>query len=499
MATRVLFVASEVFPLVKTGGLGDVIGALPGALRRCGADLRILLPGFPEILGGIDAPRRLLTFGPVFGASVVTLVSGRLPKSDVGVYVIDAPFLYARPGNPYVGPDGHPWPDNHLRFALLGWVAAHLAGGELDRWRPQIVHGHDWHAGLAPVFLSAQPLSPVRTVFTVHNLAFQGLFSLESCAPLGLPPESLTPSGLEFHGQVSFMKGGLHYADALTTVSPSYAREILTPRFGFGLDGVMAQRADTLSGILNGVDYEVWSPDADPLIAQRYEAEHLSGKDACKTALQRELGLAEAPGRPLLAVVSRLTEQKGLDLLLQCLPKMVHAGAQLAVLGSGDKVLEDGFRHVEAAHPGSVAVRTGFDEALSHRIFAGADMILVPSRFEPCGLTQMYGLRYGAVPIVHRVGGLADTVVDATAENLAAQRATGFVFAQPQAASLAAAIDRALELYRQPAAWKRLAARGMAQDFSWDRSAELYMGLYRRLLEGPEPGRAARNSSPVGA
>jgi starch synthase len=480
---RVLYVASEAYPLLKTGGLGDVIGALPAALRRCGVEVRVLLPGFPEIRDGIDAPRRLLTFGPVFGASVLTLVAGRLPKSDVGVYVIDAPFLYARPGNPYVGPDGSPWRDNPLRFGLLGWVAAHLAGGELDpRWKPQIVHGHDWHAGLAPVFLSQHPVAPARTVFTIHNLAFQGLFSLQSCAPLGLPPESLTPSGLEFHGQVSFMKAGLTYSDELTTVSPSYAREILTPDFGFGLEGVLAGREGALTGLLNGVDYDVWNPESDKLIAQRYDADRLVGKAACKAALRRELGLEEAPGQPLLAVVSRLTEQKGLDLLLHCLPRLVQSGAQLVVLGSGDAVLEDGFRHVGKSHPGSVAVRTGFDEALSHRIFAGADMVLVPSRFEPCGLTQLYGLRYGAVPIVHRVGGLADSVVDATAENLAAQLATGFVFTAADAGALAGAIDRAIALYRQPHAWRRLAARAMTQDFSWDHSAGLYTALYRRLL-----------------
>jgi starch synthase len=485
MTIRVLHVASEVFPLLKTGGLGDVIGALPAALLRRGVDARVLLPGFPQIRSGIDAPRRLVTFGPVFGASIVTLCSGRLPGTEVRAYVIDAPFLYARSGNPYVGPDGRPWPDNHLRFALLGWIAAHLAGGELDpRWQPHVVHGHDWHAGLAPVYLAAHPATSTRSVFTIHNLAFQGLFALEACTPLGLPRESLTPAGVEFHGHLSFMKGGLLYSNRLTTVSPGYAREIRTAEFGFGLEGVLNSRAGALTGILNGVDYDVWNPETDRAIAQRFEASALSGKLVCKRALRAELGLESSAGgdRPLFVVVSRLTEQKGLDLLLACVPTLVQQGAQLAVLGSGDAELERGFLKAAEQHAGQVAVRIGFEEALSHRLIAAGDVIVVPSRFEPCGLTQLYALRYGTLPLVHRVGGLSDTVVDASEGNLAADRATGFVFEPAQAPALSAAIQRAIGLYAQPERWRPVMAGAMAQDYSWSSSAEHYEALYRELL-----------------
>jgi starch synthase len=490
MSLRVLHVASEAFPLLKTGGLGDVIGALPAALQRRGVDARVLLPGFPEIRSGIDAPRRLLTFGPVFGASIVTLTAGRLPGSDVRVYVIDAPFLYARKGNPYVAPDGRPWPDNHLRFGLLGWVAAHLAGGELDaRWQPQIVHGHDWHAGLAPVYMAAHPVIAARSVFTIHNLAYQGLFAIDDCGALGLPRDSLTPAGLEFHGHLSFMKAGLTYSDRLTTVSPGYAREILTEQFGFGLEGVLRQRSGVLKGILNGVDYEVWNPETDRAIAHRYEADAPGGKAVCKIALCRELGLTPAPDRPLLAVVSRLTEQKGLDLLLAALPRLVRAGAQLALLGTGDADLERGFARAAERHADSVAVRIGFDEELSHRIVAGADAIVVPSRFEPCGLTQLYGLRYGTLPLVQRVGGLADTVVDASEENLKSNQATGFVFAPAQQPALEAAIERLVAQFREPKRWRRMVAAAMLQDYSWSSSAEHYENLYIELAAAPQSSR----------
>ena len=488
MTIRALHVASEVFPLLKTGGLGDVIGALPAALLRRGVDARVLLPGFPEIRGGIDAPRRLLTFGPVFGASIVTLCAGRLPGSEVRAYVIDAPFLYARSGNPYVGPDGRPWPDNHLRFALLGWIAAHLAGGELDpRWQPHIVHGHDWHAGLAPVYLAMHPASPARSVFTIHNLAFQGLFALDSCGALGLPRDSLTPAGLEFHGHLSFMKGGLMYSNRLTTVSPGYAREIRTAEYGFGLEGVLGTRAGVLTGILNGVDYEIWNPETDLAIPERFDSGSLSGKVVCKRALRHELGLEPADGRPLFVVVSRLTAQKGLDLLLACLPTLVRQGAQLALLGSGDSELERGFQKAAERNPGALAVRIGFDETLSHRLVAAGDVIVVPSRFEPCGLTQLYGLRYGTLPLVHRVGGLADTVIDATEDNLQSGTATGFVFEPAQAAALSTAISRVIALYGEPVRWRRIMMAAMARDYSWSSSADHYETLYRQLIQQPSP------------
>jgi starch synthase len=482
---RVLHVAAEIFPLIKTGGLADVVAALPPALAARGADVRVLLPGLPAILDGVVARKPLLQIGPAFGAAVVTLHLGKLPDSGLPVYVIDAPFLYRRAGNPYVGPDGHEWSDNHRRFALLGWIAAHLAAGELDpAWQPEIVHAHDWHAGLAPAYIVQHPVlaNSIGTVFTIHNLAFRGLFPLDSHTELALPARKLTPRGLEFHGHISFMKAGLVYSERLTTVSPSYANEIRTPEFGWGLDGVLRDRGGALSGILNGVDYDIWDPRNDPVIAQPYGPSNLAGKAACKRALQAELGLALRPDAPLFAVVSRLTSQKGIDLLLAALPDLLAQGAQLAVLGTGENDLETRLKQAATTHPESVATRLAYDETLSHRFMAGADVLVVPSRFEPCGLTQLYALRYGTLPLVRRVGGLADTVHDASPENLKLDRATGFVFEEPTSRALAQAARQACVLYREPARWRQIQQRAMAQDFSWAGAAMNYETLYRSLL-----------------
>lgn len=479
---RILHVAAEIYPLVKTGGLADVMAALPAALDKRNLDTRVLLPGLPGILGGVADLEPLMIIGPVFGAARVTLCTGFLPDSGVRVYVIDAPFLYRRDGNPYVGPDGHDWSDNHRRFALLGWVAAHLASGELDEsWTPDVVHAHDWHAGLAPAYMAQNPGLQTPTVFTIHNLAFRGLFPMECHADLGLALRKLTPYGLEFHGKISYMKAGLVYSRKITTVSPGYAREICTPEFGCGLDGVLRERAADLSGILNGVDYEVWTPD-DPAIAQPYGVKNLKGKRVCKRSLQQELGLSPEAAGPLFVVVSRLTSQKGMDLLLAVLPDLLGEGAQLAVLGAGEKELEAGFTHAAAAHPEQVAVRIGYDEAMSHRFMAGADSLLMPSRFEPCGLTQLYALRYGTLPLVRRVGGLADTVVDATPAAIASDQATGFVFDEPTRHALSARLHEACQLYRKPARWRQLQERAMTQHFSWDDAAGHYENLYRQLL-----------------
>ncbi|MEI7429501.1 MAG: glycogen synthase GlgA [Betaproteobacteria bacterium] len=478
---RILHVASEIFPLVKTGGLADVVAALPPALAKRGLDARVLLPGFPGILDGMAGLKTVIRVGPVFGAALVTLLIGRLPDSGITAYVIDAPFLYRRDGNPYVGPDGQDWSDNHRRFALLGWIAAHIASGELDPgWCPDVVHAHDWHAGLAPAYMAQNPVLKAGTVFTIHNLAFRGIFPLDCHTDLGLPMRKLTPLGIEFHGKISFMKAGLVFAKKITTVSPTYSREIRTPEFGCGLEGVLRDRGNDLSGILNGVDYEVWGSE-DPLIAKPYTAENLKGKKACKLALQSELGLSKESGGPLFAVVSRLTSQKGMDLLLAALPDLLREGAQLAVLGAGDGDLEAGFRYAANANPEQVAVNIGYDEGLSHRFIAGADVLLVPSRFEPCGLTQLYALRYGTLPLVRRVGGLADTVIDANPDNLQSDRATGFVFDDPARHALAARILEACALYRDESAWKQVQRRGMRQNFSWDDSAAHYEALYRSL------------------
>ena len=478
---RILHVAAEVYPLVKTGGLADVVAALPPALAERGLDTRVLVPGLPAILGGMSDLKPLIRIGPAFGAAVINLRIGRLPDSGLLAYVIDAPFLYEREGNPYIGPDGHDWSDNHRRFALLGWIAAHLASGELDSsWRPDVVHAHDWHAGLVPLYMGLCPGLKAASVFTVHNLAFRGIFPMDCHSDLGLPMFKLTPQGIEFHGKISFMKAGLVYSRKVTTVSPSYAREICTQEFGCGLEGVLRDRGANVSGILNGVDYEIWNPE-DPAIAAPYSAANLSGKDACKHALRAELGLSDQAKGPLFIVVSRLTSQKGMDLLLGALPDLLREGGQLAVLGTGDSDLEGGFRYAAAANPANVAVHIGYDEKKSHRFMAGADVLLVPSRFEPCGLTQLYALRYGTLPLVRRVGGLADTVCDVTPGNLQSDKATGFVFDEASRYALGARIREACTLYRDQTVWQAVQRRGMAQDFSWDDSAAHYEALYRSL------------------
>ncbi len=483
------------FPLVKTGGLADVVGALPSALRRAGADVRLLLPGLPAIVESVLHQKTVCEIGSVFGAGRVTLRMGQLPASDVPAYLIDAPYFYHRDGGPYQDRHGAEWPDNLQRFALLGWAGAHLAAGELDTgWTPDLVHAHDWHAAMACAYITAHTPTTAASVFTVHNLAFHGLFAEADFSMLGLPSRYLTAAGLEFHGQLSFIKAGLKFADRITTVSPTYAREIATAAFGCGLDGVIRSRGDAVTGILNGVDRKVWSPETDSALVTRYGADALEGKAKCKHALQADVGLAEKPEAPLFGIVSRLTWQKGLDLVITALPALLARGAQLAVLGTGESPLEDAFRAAQRAHPEQVSVRIAYDEALAHRLVAGADAIVVPSRFEPCGLTQMYGLRYGTLPLVHRVGGLADTVVDANDETLREDRATGFVFDAATPAALQVTVERAIALYRLPGAWRQVMRRAMTQDFSWERAARQYLELYQEATGARQRMRATRCS-----
>jgi starch synthase len=479
---KVLHVAAEVFPLVKTGGLADVVAALPVAQAQAGADVRLLLPGYPAILESVQGTRTVIDIGACFGALRARLLLGKMPGTGLPVYVIDAPYLYRRGGSPYQDSQGEEWPDNLQRFALLGWVAAHLAADDADvAWVPDIVHAHDWHAAMACAYVAEHLPTRAGTVFTVHNLAFQGLFPMHDWAVLGLASRLMSPAGLEFHGQLSFMKAGLKFADRVTTVSPSYAHEIATHEFGCGLDGVIRDRGSAVSGILNGIDDTVWNPATDPAIAERYDTERLAGKAACKRALQTELGLQVDPNALLITVVSRLTSQKGIDLLLAALPELMRMGVQLAVQGTGEPALEAAFSMAQQAHPGRVQVHIGYDEARAHRLIAGADVIAVPSRFEPCGLTQMYGLRYGTLPLVRRVGGLADTVADATAPALAAGTATGFAFdaATPQA--LTRAVTRAVALKADAAGWHKLMRAGMAQSLSWRVPAAQYLALYMEL------------------
>jgi starch synthase len=481
---RVLHAAAELYPWVKSGGLGDVAAALPPALAALGVDTRLLLPGFSGFLDVFQRIADVARLHTPFAAERVRVGLARLPGSMLLAYVVDHPAFYDRPGNPYADPNGRDWPDNHRRFGLFSWVAAELARGADPDWHPEILHVHDWHGGLTPAYLTARPppMRQIPTVFTIHNLAYQGLFPASLLAELALPPAFFSIDGVEFRGLISFMKAGLFYSDRLTTVSPTYAREIQTADFGCGLDGLLRSRSAVLSGILNGVDPQIWDPRHDPVLPQAYGAEDApAGKRAAKAALQRRLGLTAGSDAPLLGAVSRLTPQKGLDLLLACLPAIVSAGNQLALLGSGDGDLEHGFASAAEAHQRQIAVEIGYDEALSHLIIAGCDVILVPSRFEPCGLTQLYGLRYGSLPLVRRVGGLADTVVDATSVSLAEDRATGFAFGGDSPQAFSSAIARAAALYREPVIWLRMMRRAMAQDFSWESAARQYLTVYREV------------------
>jgi len=485
----VLQVSAELYPLVKTGGLADVAAALPEALAAQGADVRLLLPGLPAFRESLTGECALAPLALPWGEGRAVLLRGRLAGlGRTVVYLLDAPGLFERPGNPYADEAGQAYADNHRRFALLGLAAARLAEGLDARWRPQIVHAHDWHAALSCAHVAAsraRQRTQARSVYTVHNLAYQGLFPASQFEDLGLPPEHYAVEGLEFYGQLSFMKAGLHFADALTTVSPTYAREIQTPAQGCGLDGLLRHRAGVLHGILNGVDYRVWSPVRDRAIAQAYSAERPEGKAACKAALQHECGLTVSPEAPLFGVVSRLTEQKGLPLVLQALPELLAGGGQLVVLGSGDAALETAFAQAASRHPHQIARRVGMDEGLAHRIYAGSDVMLVPSRFEPCGLTQLYGLSYGALPLVHRVGGLADTVVDCTLEDLDAGTATGFVFNDHDVVAFGRALRRTFSLWRRPEDWLGVRATAMQQQFGWEAAARRYLEVYQQCLASP--------------
>ncbi|HWB49359.1 MAG TPA: glycogen synthase GlgA [Stellaceae bacterium] len=494
---RVLHAAAELYPWIKTGGLGDVMAALPPALLSQGVDARLCLPAFPAFLDAFRMTDAVRLATP-FAAERVRVALAALPGSKIAAYLVDHPPFYDRPGSPYGGPDGRDWPDNHRRFALLGWVAAALGTGADPNWRPDIVHGHDWHAGLTPAYLRAEQAEGSDTaasVFTVHNLAYHGSFAAGVFPELSLPASFYGLEGVEFYGGVSFLKAGLAYAQRLTTVSPNYAREIQTPEFGEGFDGLLRLRGDTLTGILNGVDPRYWDPAHDDAIPLGYTVDTAEqGKAAAKAELRRRLGLHEGAA-PLFGVVSRLTPQKGLDLLLGALPDLAAAGGQLALLGSGDRDLETGFAEAASARRGTVGVEIGYDEKLARLIIAGSDGVVVPSRFEPCGLTQLYALRYGTLPLVRRTGGLADTVVDATPARLKDKTATGFTFEAATVEALAATLEWAVALHANRESWRQMMRQAMTRDFSWARSARKYAELYRDVA-GAEPPLRADPSNP---
>ncbi|MCA1909784.1 MAG: glycogen synthase GlgA [Magnetospirillum sp.] len=483
---RILFAASEVFPLVKTGGLADVAGALPAALIEAGHEVRVLLPGYPQALAKAEGKRQVASFGDPLGVGgEAKLISAKLPGSGVPVWLLDCPALYDRVGGPYVDENGLDYADNPLRFGLLSWVAARLCTDDSPvKWRPQVLHCHDWQTGLAPAYLKAWAVEkPPATVFTIHNIAYQGQFPAETLERLGLPWSMFTMDGLEYWGDVSFLKSGLVYADKLTTVSPRYAREIQSSAFGCGMEGVLSWRAADLAGILNGADYRVWNPSDDSLLAKTYGvADYVAGKAANKAALQQSLGLETDSQAPLMVIISRLADQKGMDMVLSTLPALLRQGAQLAVLGAGDRALEQGFQLAAHGSPRRVAVTIGYSEELAHRLLGGGDMLLMPSRFEPCGLTQFYAMRYGTVPVVHATGGLADTVMDCSYDGLMSGTGTGFVFEHANAGAFQWCVERAIASFANKDQWQRIQTTGMAQDFSWSRSAVRYGQLYDGMV-----------------
>ena len=483
MTISVLSVASEAVPLVKTGGLADVAGALPAAVAPHGVAMTTFLPGYPAVLRAVGAARAVHRYDDLFGQKA-RILKARLGENPL--LVLDAPGLFVRDGQLYGDAAGRDWDDNWRRFAAFSRAAADLAGGIVKGKAFDILHAHDWQAAMAPAYLRYDPPAGrrVRTVMTVHNMAFQGRFDAGIFPYVGLPPEAWGIEGVEYHGGVGFLKAGLQAADAITTVSPGYAMEIRSPAFGMGLDGLIVGRGDAVSGIVNGIDTAVWTPETDPALAARYTPRSLGARRANKKAIEQAFGLDRDDG-PLFVVVSRLTWQKGMDLLLDTLDHLIGLGGRLALLGSGDAGLEAGFHAAAARHPGRVAVRTRYDEALSHLLQGGGDAILIPSRFEPCGLTQLYGLAYGCVPVVARTGGLADTVIDANVAALAAEVATGVQFLPIDQGGLAQAITRTIDLHRQPDIWRKMQKRGMAADFSWARSGEAYANLYQGLVRAP--------------
>ena len=476
---RVLSVASEIYPIIKTGGLADVAGALPIALKSEGIEVCTLVPGYPAVMAALESAEQILEW-PLFFGGTTRLLKGAAGELDL--FVLDAPHLFARPGNPYLAPEGVDWPDNGLRFAALARMAENIGLGAVPAFVPDVIHAHDWQAGLTPAYLHYSGRTGPATVMTVHNLGFQGRFPREMLDEFGLPPESFTMYGVEYYGGIGFLKAGLQFADRITTVSPTYAKEIQSDEGGMGLAGLLRDRAGELSGILNGIDISVWDPAADPHIATRFDINDLEKRAANKAALQQRFGLEPSPDKFLIGVISRLSWQKGLDLLLEAIPTILAEGMQLALLGSGDRDLQDRYKAAARANPGRIGVMIGYDEILAHLIQAGSDALLVPSRFEPCGLTQLCALRYGAVPIVARVGGLEDTIVDIGEAGPSGRDATGFKFGPVTADALAGTLRKANAAFHDKPTWRRLQLSGLATDVSWRHRAGDYAALYRSLM-----------------
>jgi starch synthase len=475
---KILFVTSEAHPLIKTGGLADVAGSLPKALTELGQDVRLIIPYYQAV--SLDQE-------PTYRSTVrvnnrdINLFETRLPDTDVVTWLVEDQELYGTPGNPYLDENGEPWENIAERFAVFSRVAAEVA---MDRanldWKPDIVHCNDWQTGLVPALLSLEQDSP-KTVFTIHNLAYQGLFPSSTFHELNLPGQLWNPAGLEFHEMFSFIKGGLVFSDRITTVSPTYAQEIQTPEFGYGLEGLLSHNHEKLSGIINGIDMDDWNPETDPAISQNYNASNLDNKQVNKIELQKYSDLPVDPEIPLFGLVSRLVEQKGIDLIAEILPEIVTIPIQLVLLGSGDSSLEHQLNGLSRLYPDKISVTIGYNEKLAHQIEAGIDVFLMPSRFEPCGLNQMYSQRYGTIPLVRQTGGLADTVVDAMPDTLIDKSATGIAFDEPSAGALHESIKRALLLFNDKKTWRTMQKTAMDKDFSWQNSAKQYLKLYQSI------------------
>ncbi|MBM3351601.1 MAG: glycogen synthase GlgA [Betaproteobacteria bacterium] len=485
MPLKVLFASSEVFPLIKTGGLADVSGSLPTALKNLGVDIRILMPGYSQALAKLQNLHYITTLDYLSHIGSAEILLGDMPETGVQVYVIKAPQLYERDGGPYADVNGQEWQDNPIRFGVLSKVAAILSSNNspIKDWQPDIVHCNDWQTGLAPAYMRLTENSKAKSLISLHNMAFQGCYAPHWVTSLGLPNAGYSIEGFEYHGQLSFLKAAVFYADAISTVSPRYAKEIQTSTFGFGLEGILTKRSHEIRGILNGIETNEWNPQCDSHLVETYCANNLAGKAIVKKTLQEKVGLHLDADAPLLGVVSRLTYQKGLDMLLPILQKLVEGGCQLVLLGGGEHGLESAFQNIAQQNPGRVSVNIGYNEPLSHQIMAGADMFIMPSRFEPCGLNQLYGLAYGTPPIVNATGGLADSVIDSNDANFANGTANGFVMVEASSEGLLACIWRAVHMFRHDKnRWDKILHNGMSQNLGWDKSANEYLALYEHMV-----------------
>ena len=467
---KILFVTSEAHPLIKTGGLADVCGSLPKALAELSQDIRLIIPNY-QALKTSESVRFMCSIR--VDNRNINILETRMPDSQVIVWLVDYPSYFNYPGNPYVDEQGESWPNNAERFGLFCRIAVEAAMDRVNQdWKPDVVHCNDWQSGLVPALLSFENDRP-STIFTIHNMAYQGLFPASAAATLNIPGQLWHPAGLEFHGMLSFIKGGLVYADYITTVSPTYALEIQTAEFGYGLEGLLEHRKEFLGGIINGIDLDQWDAEKDPYIAQTYSLSTLDKKQLNKVALQTKFSLPVKGDIPLFGLIGRLVAQKGID--------MMTMDIQFVLLGSGDKEFEKQLKDLALLYPDKIAVQIGYDEALAHLIEAGADVFLMPSRFEPCGLNQMYSQRYGTIPIVRKTGGLADTVTDSLPTTLADKTASGIVFSEASASALLEAIKRTLILYSMPDTWKKMQTNAMNKNFSWQRSAQEYLELYEKI------------------